>query len=100
MTRKLVLRRAASNDVRAASQWYDQQRASLGAEFVLALSSALGSVHEEPLVYQVVDGKRAIRRCLVQRFPYVVYFVVEESRIVVLAVLHTARSPESWSTRR
>ena len=33
---------------------------------------------------------------MTRRFPYAVYFVVEESRVSVLRVLHHARDPREW----
>jgi plasmid stabilization system protein ParE len=36
-----------------------------------------------------------VRRVIVSRFPYAVFYRVEAERIVVLAVLHTARDPKS-----
>jgi plasmid stabilization system protein ParE len=41
-----------------------------------------------------------VRRVIVSRFPYAVFYQVEADRIVVLAVLHTARGPESWPRPR
>jgi plasmid stabilization system protein ParE len=39
------------------------------------------------------------RRALLKRFPYAVYFAVDNEIIVVLAVFHTSRDPESWRRR-
>jgi len=36
---------------------------------------------------------------LAKRFPYGIFYVVEPQRIVVLAVLHTARDPQVWQAR-
>ncbi len=37
---------------------------------------------------------------LMTRFPFVVFFEVEEDRIVVWAVAHTRRRPGYWVARR
>ena len=37
-----------------------------------------------------------VRRALVSRFPYGIFYRVESKRVVVLAVLHTARDPKVW----
>lgn len=37
-----------------------------------------------------------VRRVLVERFPYCIFYVVEPERLVVLAVLHVARDPDLW----
>ena len=52
---------------------------------------------DHPLGYK--DLRAGIRRALTRRFPYAVYFSIEEDAIVILAVLHTARDPEEWQRR-
>jgi plasmid stabilization system protein ParE len=62
-----------------------------------ALDAALLAIEKRPLAYQEVEGE--VRRALTRRFPYGVFCVVEPQRIVVLAVLHTARDPQVWKAR-
>lgn len=50
-----------------------------------------------PLHYVVVEKGR--RRAGVRRFPYGLFFIVEESRIVVIACFHGRRSPKHWQLR-
>jgi hypothetical protein len=40
-----------------------------------------------------------IRRALVKRFPHLVFYVVEATRVFVLAVLRTSRNPADWPKR-
>ena len=40
-----------------------------------------------------------IRRALTRRFPYAVYFSVDDDLIVIIAVLDTARDPAEWQFR-
>jgi plasmid stabilization system protein ParE len=37
-----------------------------------------------------------VRRAVVSRFPYAVFYRIEPKRVVVLAVLHMARDPKVW----
>jgi plasmid stabilization system protein ParE len=41
-----------------------------------------------------------VRRALVRRFPYAVYYVAEPDQISILAVIHTRRHPHRWQSRR
>jgi len=41
-----------------------------------------------------------VRRALLSQFPYGVFYRVESKRVVVLAVLHTARDPSLWPRPR
>ena len=40
-----------------------------------------------------------VRRALIHRFPYCVFYIVIERKISVLAVMHAARNPEQWKAR-
>ena len=71
---------------------------TLGREFLGELRATYYRVVDGPLKYQPL--RSGIRRALVRRFPYAVYFAVEGEVIVVLAVLHVSRDPAEWQRRR
>lgn len=56
----------------------------------------MSSVREQPLIYAVIY--RNIRRATTRRFPYAIYFIVDNDRISVLRILHQARDPREWQT--
>lgn len=64
---------------------------ALGLVATLAVSSLLPSLAAEAHL------RSGIRRALVHRFPYAVYFAVEDDVVVVLAVLHASRDPANGS---
>jgi plasmid stabilization system protein ParE len=84
-------------DVEAAFEWYEREEPGLGVEFANEVRATYERILDHPLGYQ--DLRSGIRRALARRFPYAVYFFVEEDVIVILAVLHTARDPEEWQRR-
>jgi plasmid stabilization system protein ParE len=95
---RLVAEPRAELDVAAAYQWYESEQAGLGREFLEELRNAYDRIVEEPLRYQAV--RSGIRRALIRRFPYAVYFAVDSDAVVVLAVLHVSRNPAEWQRRR
>ena len=97
MKRMIFIRPEAEQDMREAYSWYEAQMPGLGANFLLHVDAAFRSVQRYPLQYPVIY--RNARRCLVRRFPYSIIYVVEDKRIVVLAVFHAKRDPKSWQTR-
>lgn len=94
MTRSLLVRRRAELQASKARDWYNEQLNDLGRQFIAELDAAMVKVHRHPLHYQVVH--RDIRRALLRRFPYAVFFVAESARVVVLAVLHQSEDPKKW----
>lgn len=88
---------AASDDAAVAAEWYEGQRPGLGAEFILQLDAAIERATERPDAHEL--QYRSLRRVLVQRFPYAVYFLLEGHVIEVVAVLHQHRDPAAWQSR-
>jgi len=84
-------------DVEAAFDWYEGEQEGLGLEFVDELRAVYLRIVDGPLKY--VEMRSGIRRALTRRFPYAVYFSIEETVVVVLAVLHAARDPAEWQRR-
>jgi plasmid stabilization system protein ParE len=42
---------------------------------------------------------KTVRRALFQRFPYSLYFVVEQRQVVILTIVHQSRDPQVWRSR-
>lgn len=97
MTHRVVFRRAAKEELEAAAAWYDGQRRGLGEEFLTEVSQALNRVDEHPRQYPVV--LEGIRRAVLRRFPYAIYFRERKDLLVVLAVFHGRRNPLVWRRR-
>jgi len=95
--RDLLLRPQAQVDVRDAAGWYEDQKAGLGIRFLVELDHVLSRVRVKPFQFPQIDP--GVRRGLLQRFPYSVYFSVGEATIEVIAVLHQHRHPDTWRNR-
>lgn len=94
MKRDLIVRRRAEAQAFRARNWYESQLEALGQNFVVELDHAVRKAHENPQHYQIVH--REIRRVLLRRFPYAVFFVAEQTRVIVLAILHQYEDPAKW----
>jgi toxin ParE1/3/4 len=80
----------AAREVGEAYAWYESQSEGLGSEFELQLKR----LEQVPLLYtEVLPG---VRRTLLPRFPYGVFFAVRNDLVHILAVIHTARNPKRW----
>jgi plasmid stabilization system protein ParE len=88
---------AADADIEAAFDWYQAEQPGLGLEFLDELRATYHRMVNSPLKYQ--ELRSDIRRALMKRFPYAIYFAIQEQTIVVVAVLHTARDPAEWQWR-
>jgi len=97
VSRRVVFRRAARDDVREIHRWYRAQRPGLGAEFLRSPEVCIAQIERTPELYPVVDEET--RRGRLRRFPYVVYYEVRDDEVLVLAVWHHRKNPRGWRDR-
>ena len=82
----------------AAGRYYDERAPGLGDAFVDEVEAGIEAILKGPTVWRVVEDD--VRRYLVHRFPYGIYYTIEGHTIVIWAVKHLHRSPDYWQGRR
>jgi plasmid stabilization system protein ParE len=97
VTRRLELRPEASADIAGAFSWYEAQREGLGREFAAELDRVFAAIRQFPAAGPIVH--RSLRRALMRRFPYAVYYLFEEPRVEIRGVLHNRRNPATRNQR-
>lgn len=98
MALPVVYRRKVGRDLAGGFGYYEGQSEGLGEKFLAAVDSAFNALERYPEMFSRVHGE--VRRAVVSKFPYAVFFRVEPRRVVVLTVLHTARDPKLWPQPR
>lgn len=97
MSYEVQVRRAAELDMAEAQVWYETQQTGLGAEFRSEVTRVIDRLAATPLIYQIVH--RDIRRAIVHRFPYLIWYRVAAETVVVLACTYAGRDPEKVKAR-
>ena len=90
--------REAEDDILSSIKWYEEQHAGLGIQFIEELEHARNAIRENPEAY-AIRYKGIVRGYVVNRFPFLVLYVVSKQTIDVLAVFHTRQHPEKWKNR-
>ncbi|MEA3491387.1 MAG: type II toxin-antitoxin system RelE/ParE family toxin [Campylobacterota bacterium] len=85
------------DDVKTAYDWYEKQYIGLGEDFILILEDTYQEISQSPKLYQKIY--KSVRRKLMRKFPYGIFFVLKENQIIVIAIMHTKRNPMDWSNR-
>jgi plasmid stabilization system protein ParE len=80
-----------------AQLWYETHRSGLGAEFHSEVSKVIDRLAETPLIYQIVH--RDVRRAVVHRFPYPIWYRVRGEVVTVLACTHGRQVPRQTISR-
>jgi hypothetical protein len=88
---------AAREEFWNAVSYYDSQKEGLGDEFADEVWSTISRIVSHPLAWQALSART--RRCLTKRFPYGVIYQKRSDSILILAVMHLRRDPESWRGR-
>ena len=101
MSWQVVARPQAEDDILEAADWYETQRDGFGDEFIEEIMLVFDALAANPLLYSRRHSTKNIRWRYPKRFPYrVIYEVVEEKRLVIIAgVIHAARHDRVWRRR-
>ena len=91
------LRIEAEIDLFEAALWYETEREGLGFDFDTEVHHTLDRIAENRMLFPVIG--RNIRRAIVDRFPYGVFFIEHEEDRIVIGILHLHRAPETWRAR-
>ncbi len=97
MSLPVLLRAEAEAEFDEAFDWYDSQRIGLGPSFAAAVRAVFNGIASQPFMHAVVFAD--IRKAVVRRYPYCVYYRPHPDRVEVVAVFHTSRDAAIWQGR-
>ncbi len=97
MSLPVVLDPEARDEFDDGYDFYQRQRLGKGEQFADAVQVVLDRIGRNPQLHQCVFGD--VRRAVVRRFPYCVYYREEPTRVRVISVFHTSRDPAIWQAR-
>jgi plasmid stabilization system protein ParE len=95
---ELRVRPEAELDAFEAALWYESERKGLGAAFLQTMRRLFERIMTSPLQFPLVSAD--VRRAMMARYPFGVFFYVEEKTTTVIAVMHLHREPATWERRR
>jgi toxin ParE1/3/4 len=82
--------------IRAVS-YYAEINPRLAESFIKAIETGIESILTYPEAWQIVEED--IRRHLINRFPFGIYYCIESDAIMIYAVMHMSRHPDYWMSR-
>lgn len=94
MSLPVILDPEARSEFDSSYDWYEQQRTKLGEQFADQVQVVFDRIGVNPRMHAAVFG--AVRKAVVRRFPYCVYYREEPACVWVIAVYHTSRDPDDW----
>lgn len=89
----------AQQELVDAAAFYEEQLIDLGMEFLSVVEQSIDNIEENPKAYPLSHPHLEIRRCVMKRFPFLVYFRLKEEAIEIFAVAHQSKQPDYWLKR-
>jgi len=87
----------ADLDIEETYIWYETLSLGLGKRFFDNIQNTIEYIITNPYMFQVVYKR--IRRALVNKFPYGIYYIVENEKVIIIGILHFHRHSSSWEKR-
>ena len=95
--RSVAFHPLAESDLLRSLRFYEARRPGLGSALLRDLGKALDTISRYPLAAPV--SGRALRRKVLARFPFSLFYSLQPGRILVVAVMNHRRHPAGPSDR-
>lgn len=96
---RIQLHPAASAELTAEQDFYDERAPGLGVELEEEINDALGLIASMPDAWEQWPGLPDVRVFSLDRFPFLLPYWHDDTRIVLLAIAHAKRHPGYWRSR-
>ena len=99
MAYQISVTQLAEDELDEAISWYEAEKPGLGVAFLNYFFNRVAYLKDNPYLYQEVY--KTYRRVLMDKYPYAVYYGIEEQqqKVTVLAVWHTSKNPDRLKGR-
>lgn len=78
-------------DLQKICAWYEEKLNGLGDDFLQVFYSSIEIIKENPLQYPKIY--KNFHRYLLQKFPYVLYYLIEDELVIIMGLFHHSRDP-------
>jgi len=88
MSYRIQISPEAQEEILAARKWYEEQQPGLGKDFANTVKDHINTLKFDTVEHKIVFDN--VRRILVKRFPYVIYYSRNNNNrtVSIMAVLH------------
>jgi toxin ParE1/3/4 len=98
MALKIIIKPSAEEDLDVVVKWYHLENEKLAAAFLFEFKDAVSVVSLAPLGFQ--KRHKNIRAFSLKKFPYNIYYIVDNNTMFIIAILHQKRNPKLWRKRK
>lgn len=97
MSPKIIILPYAELDIKESINFYKEKSQKTALEFIESLNIAFNKIVDNPQTFPIT--KTDIRKYIMKKFPFCIYFINKNDIIYILAVFHSKRNPSVWEER-
>jgi plasmid stabilization system protein ParE len=94
---EIVIYEDARRDIIEIAKWYDLQAVGLGGKFENYLGKTIERLTTHPKAFGFLY--KDVRKILVDKFPYLIFYRIKEHVVHIYGVMHTKRKPATYKKR-
>ncbi len=87
---EIIIKPIVLVDLDEAMLWYESEQTGLSLRFFNAFEKTIKGVKKNP--YAFLEISPHIKRVLIKKFPYKVFYTISDRTIIILGVCHAKRS--------
>jgi hypothetical protein len=72
---------------------YEEKQTGLGFAFIESLERAYAELSKGALYYRFIDSKKRYRRILLDRFPIMAIYEIEDDKIFIICIRYERENP-------
>jgi toxin ParE1/3/4 len=95
----VIIHRKAREELDNSIFYYEKQKTGLGLDFLSEIEQALDTIQRNPSLGGIYKAT-GLRRYVVQRFPFIIFYTEFDEFIWVVAIAHGKRRPNYWRERQ
>jgi plasmid stabilization system protein ParE len=94
---KVEILAVAEAELAEAVSYYNAQSEGLGYEFAAEVQQTIARILRYPDAWTRLSERT--RRCRTKRFPYGLVYQVRSDSVLIVAMMHLRRHPDTWRSR-
>lgn len=96
--KRLIILPFAEIDIKDTTAYYREQSKGLVEDFINTIDSSFKEILRNPEAFPI--AKYDIRKFVVSKFPFCIYYINDVDTLYILAIFHDKRNPKDWTITR
>jgi plasmid stabilization system protein ParE len=98
VVKRLIILPFAETDIKETVSYFKEVSDALDCDFIQEIDSSFFEILSNPAAFPI--AKYDIRKFVMAKFPFCIYFVDRKEALYILSVFHDKRNPRDWQRRR